>query len=120
MVDSMAVEAGKVVPTAREILKSLVALCALCASAAVFAHDHERTISQASDLVPWCQREAQARYVARNETTYQWTASYHDSGDVLIVDGKLRVHGDDVAVHCRVARGAREEYAAIEIDDAAL
>jgi hypothetical protein len=32
----------------------------------------------------------------------------------------LRVHGEDVVVRCRVARGAREEYATIEINDPTL
>lgn len=97
----------------------LAMIFALCVASA-FGHDRERTISQASDLAPWCQHEAEARYVARSMPTYQWTASYHDSGDIFVVDGKLRVHGDDVAIHCRIARGAREEYAAIEIEDATL
>jgi hypothetical protein len=83
----------------------------------VYALGHERVISQASDLVPWCQSEAEARYVAKNITPYQWSASYHENGNVFYVEGKLRVHGDDVAVRCRIARGAREEYGAIEIDD---
>ena len=84
------------------------------------ADEPARTFSQASDLVPWCESEAKARYIGRNITPYQWTASYHDSGDVLVVDGKLRVHGDDVPAHCRSARGAREQFATIAIDDPGL
>ena len=94
------------------ILLSATAFCA-------FGHEH-RVISQASDLVPWCKAEAEARYVARNVTPYNWTASYHDANNVLYVDGKLRVNGDDVAVRCRIAAGAREEYGTIEIDDSSL
>lgn len=84
------------------------------------AHEHEKVIAQASDLEPWCKSETEARYIAKNITPYQWTASFHDSGNILYVDGKLRVHGDDVTVHCRIARGAREEYGAVEIDDPSL
>ncbi|MGQ4583892.1 hypothetical protein [Lysobacter sp. F60174L2] len=83
-------------------------------------HYHDLTIHQASALVPWCRSEAEARYIARNIVPYQWTARYHDKGNVLYVEGKLRVHGDDVAVRCRIARGAREKYAVIEIDDPSL
>jgi len=79
-------------------------------------HEH-RIISQASDLVPWCKAEAEARYVARNITPYNWSASYHDRGNVLYVDGKLRADGEDVTVHCRIAGGARDEYATIEFDE---
>lgn len=81
---------------------------------------HERTINQASELIPWCKSEAESRYIAKNITPYQWSSSYHDKGNVLYVDGSLRVHGDNVAVHCRIARGSRESYATIEIDDPAL
>lgn len=92
----------------------------LLLAAGVAAHEHDRTVTQASELVPWCRSEAEARYVARNVTPYQWTASYHEDANMLYVDGKLRVHDDDVAVRCRIARGARVEYGAIEIDDATL
>lgn len=106
------------------IMRTLTVLLASATLATFFAnpvhagdHGHERTIDQASDLVPWCRSEAESRYIARNITPYQWAASYHDSSNVLYVEGRLRVHGDDVAVRCRIARGAREDYAIIEIDD---
>lgn len=83
-------------------------------------YEQERTIDLASDLVPWCKSEAESRYIARNITPYQWAASYHDRSSVLYVEGRLRVHGDDVTVRCRIARGAREKYAVIEIDDDTL
>jgi hypothetical protein len=95
-------------------------LLALAVAAPTLAHDHTRVIDQASELVPWCKAEAESRYVARNITPYQWAASYHERSNVLYVDGRLRVHGDDVAVRCRIARGAREDYATIEIDDPSL
>ena len=78
-------------------------------------HDHE--IHQASDLVPWCRQEAEARYIGRGETTHQWSAKYSDRGNTLSVEGRLRVEGRDVKVRCRIARGAREQYATIEIED---
>ena len=101
---------------------SMKTFCAILLSTAAlpaFCHEHA-VISQASDLVPWCKAEAEARYVAKNITAYNWTASYHDKDNVLYVDGKLRVHGDDVAVRCRIAAGAREEYGTIEIDGSNL
>jgi hypothetical protein len=97
-------------------MRTSLAILSLAAAVTARGHEH-RVISQASELVPWCKAEAEARYVARNITPYQWTASFHDRGNVLYVDGKLRVHGDDVNVRCRVASGAREEYATIEVDD---
>jgi hypothetical protein len=107
-------------------MKRLMAVLAMAAAPAFAGESqfepprNERTFELASELVPWCKSEAEARYVAKNVTPYQWTARYHDSGNVLVVEGRLRVHGDDVAVNCRIARGARERYATIEIDDPSL
>jgi hypothetical protein len=101
-----------------------IALTLIVASSTASANepyrDPYRVINQASELVPWCKNEAESRYVARNITPYQWAASYHDRSNILYVDGRLRVHGEDVVVRCRVARGAREEYATIEINDPTL
>ena len=102
-------------------MKAMVMLLAASLPFAASAHDQEhRVVYQASDLVPWCRDEATARYVGRNITPYNWTASYHDRSNILYVDGRLRVHDSDVDVHCRLASGARLEYAVIEIDDPAL
>jgi hypothetical protein len=103
-----------------EIMKGLLAVIAMLVSSSLAAHDHHRVIYYASDLVPWCRDEAQAPYIAKNITPYNWTASYHDSGNMLYVDGRLRVHDTDVEVHCRIASGARLEYGVIEIQDPSL
>ena len=75
----------------------------------------ERVFNTASELQPWCRREAEAHFVGQGIETYQWTSSHSSSGNVLRVSGKLRAGGKDVAVTCRVARGARERYASIDI-----
>ena len=100
-------------------MRPLYGILVLIAALPAFGHGH-RTISQASDLVPWCRDEAEARYVAKNVRPAQWTASYHDSSNIRVVDATLRVHDEDVAVRCRTAAGAREEYGTIEIDDSSL
>lgn len=81
----------------------------------VVPHEHEIVFTRASQLVPWCRQQAEAHYLARGIPTYQWTASYHDRGNLLHVQGQLRADGRYVQVSCRVARGARERYATIEI-----
>ena len=96
---------------------TFVALLALAPAPAL---PEEQVFRSASDLRPWCEDQARAAYVGRGMTTYQWTASHFDRGNVLHVEGKLRADGQDVSVRCRVARGARERYASIEIDDARL
>ena len=76
--------------------------------------------NQASELIPWCKAEAEARYIEKGVTPYQWTARYYERSNVLYVEGKLRANDKDVPVNCRVARGAREQYATIEIEDSTL
>jgi len=95
----------------------LVALAVVSSTAAAHDTGHERVFQQASELAPWCKSETEARYIALGFTPYQWASSYHDASNVLYVNGRLRVHDADVVVRCRVARGAREQYAIIEIDD---
>lgn len=80
----------------------------------------ERVINNERELAGWCEQEAKHRYIARNITPYQWTSRYFERSNVLHVEGSLRVHGEDVQVRCRAARGAREQYAVIEIDDPAV
>lgn len=83
----------------------------------VWAHDDDEIIfSQASELLPWCRAEAEAHYIGKGVTPYQWTGRYYDRSNVLYVEGRLRADGKDVEVRCRVARDARERYAVIEID----
>ena len=102
-------------------MKRLIIVVALCVASSAYAHHEEEiVINQASELVSWCKDETEARYVAKGLTPYQWAASHHEKSNVLHVDGRLRVHNEDVAVRCRIARGAREKYAVIEIDDPSL
>ena len=98
----------------------LVVLLTLLSFSATAQDQQRRIIYKASDLASWCRDEAQARYIAKNITPYNWSASYHDSANILYVDGKLRVHDNDVEVHCRLASGARLEYGVIEINDPGL
>jgi hypothetical protein len=90
---------------------------ALSPSAVAQQHEHEIEFHQAGELLPWCESEARAHFVGKGVTTYQWTSRYYDKGNMLVVEGKIRANGNDVPVVCRVARGARERYAAIEINE---
>lgn len=99
-------------------MKRLPTILLLAIAAPAIAHyDDNQVIYEASTLVTWCRAEAEMRYRVQNITPYQWTASHHVSVDTLYVDGKLRVHGDDVVVRCRMLSGARTATAIVEIDD---
>ncbi|MGH8053293.1 MAG: hypothetical protein ACREP4_05110 [Stenotrophomonas sp.] len=103
------------------MLRCLAVVFALSPLLAV-AHNpnDERTVEQASELVPLCRQEVEARYVARDIPTYQWRASYHDRANTLYVDGFIRAGGEDITVACRIARGARERYISVDIADPRL
>ncbi|MCW4453587.1 hypothetical protein OK348_02100 [Flavobacterium sp. MXW15] len=83
----------------------------------VAALDPDRRIEQPSELVPICQRSAEAAYAAAGIPVFQWSASHTLRVDVLHVAGRLRAGGEDVRVRCRIARGEATRDARIEIDD---
>ncbi len=88
-------------------------------AAHVHPDHHERVIGQASELEPWCREQTRARYVARGEQVYQWTSRYSDRGQVLQVEGSLRVADRRVRAVCTIARGARERHASLTLEDPA-
>ena len=95
--------------------KLSLTIAVLCAAAAQAQGHHEIEFSQASELMPWCQTEAKAHFAGKGEATYQWSANHYSKGNTLIVEGQIRTDKGDVPVTCRVARGARERYAVVEI-----
>ncbi len=104
-------------------MRHLIVLVILASSSSLAAQQnprtrHEQTFFSASELRSWCESEARTRFVAKNIPTYQWTARYVEDGNLLVVEGKIRAHGDDAPVSCRVAKGARERDAVVEISDA--
>lgn len=93
----------------------LIAALLLQVATPVYVDPDDRVVQLASELEPWCRAEAEARMVAQGKTTYGWTSSQVSRGNVLHVEGKLRVQGADVAVHCRIVQGARLRYASIDL-----
>ncbi len=103
--------------------RRLIAMSLILLPLSVAAHNtpgDERTVEQASELVPLCRQEVEARYVARDIPTYQWRSSYHDRANTLHVEGFIRAGGQDISVACRIARGARERYITVDINDPRL
>lgn len=96
-------------------MRSLVLTLALLAAPAAAQDHREIEFHQASQLLIWCETEARAHYAGRGVETYQWTGRYYDRGNTLFVEGRIRAGGEDIPVACRVARGARERYAVVEI-----
>ena len=101
-------------------MKNIVIIISLASAFPAIAHDRPRTIDLSEDLVEWCKSEAESRYVGKNIAFSNWSANFYDRDGVIYVEGSLRAHGSNVNVKCRIAKGAREEYAVIEIADPTL
>ena len=92
---------------------------ALAAPLATLAHDHdELPINTGSELVDWCKSESEAQFVAQSKTAYNWVARHVERGNTLVVEGEWRVDGNRMSVECRIAKGARREFASVSITPA--
>lgn len=60
-----------------------------------------------SELLSWCRSEAEAHFAGKGVATWQWSGRHYEKGNVLVVEGSIRAGDKDVAVNCRVAKGAR-------------
>jgi hypothetical protein len=91
-----------------------LALMLMAFGACAYEEDDE-PIESASTLRDWCKEESAAYFVAQGEAPYNWSASWHDEGNVLIAEGEWLVGHAHVTVSCRVMRGARKKDAVYEI-----
>jgi hypothetical protein len=51
-------------------------------------------------------------------TPFNWTASYWDQANTLMVKGQWRTEGANLTVECSVAKGAQARFASVSIEDA--
>lgn len=72
-------------------------------------------LATGTDLRDWCQRESEAHLVGQGKTPMNWTARHYEKGNTLIVEGHWRIDGETVDIECRVARGARAEFASMAL-----
>jgi hypothetical protein len=99
-------------------LSTCLLLAASTCSVPVAAHDDELPINTGSELVDWCKAESEAQFVAQEKTAYNWVARHVERGNALVVEGNWRVDGERIEVECRIAKGARREYATMSITPA--
>jgi hypothetical protein len=99
----------------RNFLRAALCSALLSVSFAAIADSDDIPINNGSELLDWCRQESEARFVGAGKQAYNWTARHVERGNLLVVEGKWRVEGNDLAVECRVARGARREYATMDL-----
>ncbi len=94
----------------------VIALGLFAASANAGHHD-ETVINSATELRDWCKEESEAALIGRGLTPFNWTASYWDQVNTLMVKGQWRTDSGNRIVECSVARGAQARYASMSIQE---
>ena len=77
----------------------------LLASTAVAGHQDDRVINSGSELRDWCKDASQATLIGRGLSPSNWTASYWDQVDTLMVKGQWRVEGSNFIRYSAALRG---------------
>jgi len=90
---------------------------ALIGSSAVAGHHDETVINSGSELRDWCKEESEATLIGRGLTPFNWTASYWDQVNTLMVKGQWRTDTANLIVECSVARGAQARFATLSIQE---
>ena len=95
-------------------MRLLFCLLVVFVSVATWADDDDIPIDSSSQLREWCKAETEAHFVAQDITPHNWSASWWEEGNILMVEGSWLVGNDHVVVKCRVAKGAKTKYAIYE------
>jgi hypothetical protein len=95
------------------------AIClSLFGSTAVAGHQDDWVINSGSELRDWCKEASEATLIGRGMTPFNWTASYWDQVNTLMVKGQWRIEGSNLTVECSIARGAQARFASVSIHEA--
>jgi hypothetical protein len=89
----------------------------LLASSAMAGHHDEVVINSGTELRDWCKEESEATLIGRGLTPFNWTASYWDQVNTLMVKGQWRTTSGNLIVECSVARGAQARFASLSIQE---
>jgi hypothetical protein len=89
----------------------------LSASPAMAGHHDEAVINSGTELRDWCKEESEAVLIGRGLTPFNWTASYWDQANTLMVKGQWRTDSANLTVECSVAKGAQARFASLSIED---
>jgi hypothetical protein len=95
-----------------------VIFLSLLASTAMAGSQDDRVINSGSELRDWCKEASEATLIGRGLTPFNWTASYWDQANTLMVKGQWRVEGSNLTVECSIARGAQARFASVSIHEA--
>jgi hypothetical protein len=95
-----------------------VIILSIFASTVIAGQQDDRVINSGSELRDWCKEASEATLIGRGLTPFNWTASYWDQVNTLMVKGQWRVEGSNLTVECSIARGAQARFASVSIQEA--
>ncbi|MGA9026865.1 MAG: hypothetical protein WB440_12465 [Steroidobacteraceae bacterium] len=88
------------------------------ASTTLAGQQDDRVINSGSELRDWCREASEATLVGRGMTPFNWTASYWDQANTLMVKGQWRIEGSNLTVDCSITKGAQARFASVSIQGA--
>jgi hypothetical protein len=97
--------------------RSAAVFLSLIASTAFAEHQDDRIINSGSELRDWCKEASEATLIGRGLTPFNWTASYWDQVNTLMVKGQWRVEGSNLIIECSIQRGAQARFASVSIQE---
>lgn len=97
--------------------RSAVVSLLVFASAAMAGHQEDRVINSGSELRDWCRDASESTLIGRGLTPFNWTASYWDQVNTLMVKGQWRIEGSNFTVECSIARGAQARFASVSVQE---
>lgn len=96
---------------------SLALLIALLFSTAAGAEGKERQIVRSSAAVKeWCEKKSHDYFRDKKITPYNWSASWWDEENTIVVKGEWRVEQGKVRVSCRAERGQTLKHAVMTLE----
>ena len=98
--------------------RSAVVFFSLIAATAMAGNHEDRVINSGSELRDWCKDASEATLIGRGLSPFNWTASYSDQVNTLMVKGQWRIEGSNFTVECSIARGAQARFASVSIQEA--
>lgn len=90
---------------------------ALMSSPAMAGHHDDMVTNSATELRDWCKEESEATLIGRGLSPFNWTASYWEQANTLMVKGQWRTTEANLTVECSVARVAQARFASVSIHD---
>ncbi len=95
----------------------LALFIALLFSTGADAQGKERQIVRSSVAVKeWCEKKSHDHFRNKKITPYNWSASWWDEENAIVVKGEWRVEQTKVQVSCRAERGQSLKHAVMTLE----